>query len=59
MVDYPRGPLAESATVQRMKLLVRLDQPEAVRTAEAYLASYPNGFARNEASRIARAGYVP
>ena len=52
----PDGPLAEGATAQRMKLLAASD-PEAGRRAAAdYLARYPDGFARDDARRLAGNG---
>ncbi len=50
--EYPNGPLAESAVVQRMKLLVAIDSVAARRAANEYLARYPGGFARIEARHI-------
>ncbi|MEO6417996.1 MAG: hypothetical protein ABIP39_01215, partial [Polyangiaceae bacterium] len=52
LASYPRSPLAESATVQRMHLLAPLDRKRAHEAAEAYLAAYPNGLARAEARTI-------
>ena len=52
----PDGPLAEGATAQKMKLLATRD-PEAGRRAAAdYLARYPDGFARDDARRLAGIG---
>jgi hypothetical protein len=50
--QYPTGPLAESAVVQRMKLLVVIDTVAARRAASDYLSRYPSGFARVEAHQI-------
>jgi len=50
--QYPAGPLAESAAVQRMKLLVVIDMVAARRAASEYLARYPLGFARVDAHQI-------
>jgi outer membrane protein assembly factor BamD (BamD/ComL family) len=50
---FPNGPLAESATVQRMKLARDIDRPRARVLARDYLARYPNGFARELAQAIA------
>ena len=49
---YPASPLAESATVERMRLLRSSDSPRAVGAARAYLARYPNGFAHSEAEAL-------
>jgi TolA-binding protein len=49
---YPNGPLAEHASVRRMNLLRTVDHPRAVQAAKDYLARYPNGFARSEATAI-------
>jgi ferric-dicitrate binding protein FerR (iron transport regulator) len=53
LAKYPSGPLAESATVERMRLLASIDAGRAATAAKAYLARYPNGFARGEAERLA------
>ena len=52
---YPRGPLVESATVQRMKVLSTIDAAAGARAAQDYLARFPNGFARPEAQALASA----
>jgi hypothetical protein len=49
---WPNGPLAESAAVERMKLVAEQSRAEGVRAARAYLARYPKGFAREEARRV-------
>jgi outer membrane protein assembly factor BamD (BamD/ComL family) len=49
---YPGGPLSEQATAERMKLLRDVDRSRAIQAARAYLASYPNGFARADAEAI-------
>lgn len=49
---YPSSSLVESALAQRMKLLRSVDPAKAKRAAEAYLARYPNGFARADAESI-------
>lgn len=49
----PRGPLAEGASAQRMKLLATSDLEAARRAATDYLARYPEGFARDDARRLA------
>jgi hypothetical protein len=52
LARYPSSPLAESAASHRMKLLREVDRPRAVDAARAYLARWPNGFARAEAEAI-------
>lgn len=54
LAEYPDGFLAESATVERMRVLDGMDHARGREAASAYLAHYPNGFARAEAARIAR-----
>jgi uncharacterized membrane protein len=53
LAKYPGGPLAESATVERMRLLASIDPGRGAVAAKAYLARYPNGFDRAEAERLA------
>lgn len=50
LTKYPASSLAESATVERMRLL---SGPARTAASRAYLAKYPNGFARAEAMKIA------
>lgn len=50
---YPAGPLTESATVERMRLLAATDKSRGVAAARAYLRAYPHGFARREAEALA------
>jgi hypothetical protein len=45
---FPNGPLVESASVQRVRLLVRLDRAQARAEADRYLVKFPNGFARHD-----------
>jgi len=52
----PTGPLAEGAAAQRMKLLAPSDPAAARRAAADYLARYPDGFARDDARRLAGNG---
>jgi len=52
----PQGPLAEGAAAQRMKLLGTSDAGAARRAATDYLARYPDGFARDDARRLAGNG---
>ena len=49
---YPSSPLAESATVERMKILASTNPKAASAVAKRYLAHYPDGFARNVAEGI-------
>jgi hypothetical protein len=55
LARFPDGPLAEDATVQRMKLLDTLDRTRAVVAAREYLVRYPRGFARADAQAILNA----
>jgi len=52
----PDGPLAEGAAAQQMKLLATSDPTAARRAAADYLARYPDGFARDDARRLAGSG---
>lgn len=52
---FPNGQLAESALVERARLLAASDQASARTEAERYLARYPTGFARNEMEALTRA----
>lgn len=54
LARFPRGQLAESAFVERVRLLSRSDTPTARAEAERYLARYPAGFARGEMQTLAR-----
>jgi ferric-dicitrate binding protein FerR (iron transport regulator) len=54
LARFPRGQLAESAFVERVRLLSRSDTETARSEAERYLARYPAGFARNEMHTLAR-----
>jgi hypothetical protein len=51
-VQYPSSHLAESATVERMKILASMDPTAARAVAERYLEHYPDGFARDVAESI-------
>jgi hypothetical protein len=53
---YPTGPLAESASVERMRLLKTVAPERAAAGAREYLARYPAGFARAEAESLVQAG---
>jgi len=48
---YPASPLVEEARVERMRALAGAGGP-VEGEARSYLADYPRGFARHEASRI-------
>jgi hypothetical protein len=52
LARYPGSALAESATVERMRLLRAGDPSRAVTAAKAYLNHYPNGFAHSEAEAL-------
>jgi len=52
LAKYPACPLAESASVERMRLLRGTAPTRAVVLAQQYLARYPAGFARAEAEAI-------
>jgi hypothetical protein len=53
---FPRSPLAAEARVERMRALRRAGLVrEATREAARYLADYPDGFARDEATRLTAA----
>jgi hypothetical protein len=54
LAAYPDSALAESAAVNRMELMARLDPARAADAARAYLLRYPRGFARDDAASIAR-----
>lgn len=45
---FPRSPLAESANVERIRLLKRLSPERAEADARRHLARYPDGFASAE-----------
>jgi hypothetical protein len=49
---YPQGQLAESALVQRMRLLAAGDAAAGAEAATEYLARYPDGAARSEAEQF-------
>jgi ferric-dicitrate binding protein FerR (iron transport regulator) len=53
LASYPGGPVAESAEVERMRLLAASNRPRGVAAAREYLRRHPNGFARAEAEAIA------
>lgn len=53
LAKYPGSSLAESATVERMRLLAASDPARGAAAAKSYLARYPSGFARGEAETLA------
>lgn len=54
IATHPDGFLAESAAVERMRVLEGMSHARGREAAAAYLARYPNGFARVEAQRLAQ-----
>jgi ferric-dicitrate binding protein FerR (iron transport regulator) len=52
LTAYPASPLAQSAAVERMRLLRAAQSPRAVGAARQYLARYPSGFASAEAEAL-------
>jgi ferric-dicitrate binding protein FerR (iron transport regulator) len=55
--QHPGSQLAESAYVERMRLLAAASDPRrGAEAARAYLARYPRGFARGEATDLAANG---
>jgi outer membrane protein assembly factor BamD (BamD/ComL family) len=52
LARYPDGPLAEAATVERLRLLAKTDSTRAKEEAARYLSRYPRGFARSEAAAL-------
>ncbi len=53
LAKYPESALAESATVERMRLLGAQSSERGKIAALAYLGRYPQGFARAEAEKLA------
>ena len=51
--EYPGGPLAESARLERMRILASTDRASAAGAAKEYLERHPNGFGRAEAEVLA------
>lgn len=49
---FPHGLLAESAAVERMRILAASDPTRAAEAARTYLARHPNGYARGEALKL-------
>jgi hypothetical protein len=56
LAKYPNGTLAESAYVERMRVLRSVAPDRATASAREYLARYPSGFARPEAEALLQAG---
>lgn len=56
LARYPSSSLAETAAVERLRLLVASDRTRAVDAARTYLLRYPNGFAREEARVVVSSG---
>jgi hypothetical protein len=52
LATYPSSPLAESAAVERMRILETVARGRSLAAAKDYLARYPNGFAHSEAEAI-------
>jgi hypothetical protein len=52
---FPNGPLAESASVEHVRLLAGRDPAAARDAAKAHLARYPSGLARAEMEALAGA----
>jgi hypothetical protein len=54
LARYPASQLAESAAVERMRLLASTDPGRARVAANDYLSRWPRGFARREATEVAQ-----
>jgi hypothetical protein len=54
LARFPSGPLAESAMIERIRLLASRDRGRAAQEAHLYLRRFPSGFAREEAEAVAR-----
>jgi hypothetical protein len=52
LATYPASPLAESAAVERMRILQTAGRGRSLAAAREYLARYPQGFAHAEAEAI-------
>jgi hypothetical protein len=50
--EHPGAPLFESALAQKMRLLAATDARRAADAARQYLATFPDGFARDEARSL-------
>jgi hypothetical protein len=53
LARFPAGQGVEGATVERMRLLATMDRARGAAAARAYLARFPQGYARSEASELA------
>lgn len=51
---FPSGPLAENASVARLRILAKSDRARAKAEARRYLSRYPEGIARAEAQALLR-----
>jgi TolA-binding protein len=49
---FPNGALAESASGEHLRLLIKTDPTRARAEARVYLARYPRGFAAREAQAL-------
>jgi TolA-binding protein len=56
LTTYPSSPLAQSAAVERMRLLHASGSPRATAATRQYLSRYPSGFATAEAEAIVAGG---
>jgi hypothetical protein len=54
MARYPSSPLAEGAAVQRMVLLAGMNPAAGRSAARQYLVRYPQGYAKNDAEKLAQ-----
>ena len=52
LARYPKSALAESAAVERWRLLTHVDRASARTAAKDYLDRYPSGFARADARAL-------
>jgi len=52
LTRYPNSELAESAAVERWRLLAQIDPASGRAAAGDYLIRYPNGFARSDARAL-------
>ena len=54
ILRYPSSPLAEGAAVQRMVLLAAMNPAAGRSAARQYLVRYPQGYAKNDAEKLAQ-----
>jgi hypothetical protein len=59
LAQYGASALAESAAVERMRLLRATSVAQGATAAASYLARYPGGFARGEAEALGRSALEP